>query len=700
MARRRPPHDRRDGYVPPTPPAGDPWSAPEVRAQMEARARKIARWDEMERWDGYVNELTGIGSWLKDKTLGGQMNGPSFLARLLSGAECEQRWRGSDLGGRIVETIPDEMTREGWGLTIQPTEDDEEKEDALDPGEEPAPRGPARLPELDEEGAAAAEAVEGKLEDLGAIQAFTEALYYERSYGGGAILVGADDGHDLAEPLDEDRIRDVTHLTAFRGGWDGEVVAWSYYSDPREPKYGQPEIYMVRNLGVPIARIPVPGARGVAQPVLPTNTSYGNGYGTLIFWVHESRFLQFPGQAVSRYARTQMRGWGDSVFFRVDEVLSQYGQTWGGIANLMTDFSQGYLKIDGLAQGLAANNRGGQGAGAATAGVFGGAGGGGNLAKRAQALQLSRSIARILLIDTKEEFGRDTVSLGGVGEVLQQFHLRLAAAADMPVSLLMGQAPAGLNATGDSEIRWFYDKVRSRQKKRMMPQVRRLISLVMKSKEGPTGGVEPERWSAEPKPLYQMSAAEQADVRLKVAQADQIYVGMGALSAGEIAASHFGGAEYSPEVQLDFRGREEMAAQDDADAEARKAALLEQAAKVAAGEVAPPGDDAIALQLTSTMQGAIVTVNQALAKMGLPPWPDKDGELTIAEFSAKHSEVVAASVNVEKGQAGGEPPPPPPPPPSPFGAKKGGMEEKAPVEGEPEGEKPAPAFPPKKKEET
>jgi len=58
------------------------------------------------------------------------------------------------------------------------------------------------------------------------------------------------------------------------------------------------------------------------------------------------------------------------------------------------------------------------------------------------------------------------------------------------------------------------------------------------------------------------------------------------------------------------------------------------------------------LTLTPTMQGAIVTVNQALAQLQLPPWPDTDGDLTIAEFQAKHSGDIAAAANAEAGKTG------------------------------------------------
>lgn len=536
---------------------------------MRERARS-ERLDNRERLDAFKNELTGVGDFLRDKTLGGKLGGPDFVLNLISRTAARDRWRGSDLGARIVETVPDEMTREGWDIEIQPSDEDKpaNKADAF-PNSDPAmaaglppatPQGPKPI-EIDDEWIKVTEELDGILEEMGADSAVAEALCYERAYGGAAILLGADDGQeDLAMPLDEERIEEVRHLTPLSGGWDGELVAWSYYNDPTKPNYGMPETYMLRNLGVPIARVPAPG-QTVRMPVVdPMNAT--------IRWVHESRLLIFPGVAADREARVQMRGWGDSIFTRVDEVLQQYGQTWGGIAILMSELSIGVLSVDGFAASLAGNNKSGTKV----------------VTNRALALNLAKSIARITLIDAKEEFKRDTVSMAGVAEMLQQFALRLAAAAGMPVSMLMGQAPAGLNATGDSEIRWFYDKVAAAQRRRVLPQMRKLIRLIFKSKAGPTNGEEPERWSVKARPLYQMSATEKSQQYLAVAQGDHIYLTDSVVSAEEVAAKRFGGADYDPgPIVIDLDARAAMAKQQEEEQAKREKAMTEAAKK-------PPAD--------------------------------------------------------------------------------------------------------------
>lgn len=531
------PVDHIDGYSPPDP------------ASMLHR----------EVLDAYENTVTGVGDWTKDKTYGGQQTGPQFRVRFLSGAQCEDRYRGSDLGGRVVETIPNEMTRKWIDITIQP--DDEDAVPDISPekralaearagvvrirgDQEPAPAAepprPGALPDVDDESARVIEALEREQRALGAMHAFREALNFERAYGGGAVFLGVDDGEkDLTRPLDLDKVRRIKHLTAYRGGWDGELVAWRYYNDPREPKFGEPEIYQLRNLGVPIAMPPAPGETAYVAQMPPAGPT-----GALVFYVHESRLLLFPGTAVSRRARVQMRGWGDSIFTRVDEVLSQYGQTWGGIAILMQEWSQGILSIEGLATTLASKDPKAQS----------------NIVARAQLLQITQSIARMRIIDAKEKYQREVTPMSGVAEVLNQFAMRLAAAANMPVSLLFGQVKGGLGDAGNTDLRYFYDQIESMQADRLVPPAQKLVQVQLRAKQGPTGGAEPKRWSVKPRALFQLNEQEQAELRNKQAQTDQVYFGIGAVSAEEIAASRFGGSKYSTDTVLDLEGRQKMGA--------------------------------------------------------------------------------------------------------------------------------------------
>lgn len=533
---------------------------------------EVIKQDSADREDDYANRLTGIGDYQQDKVLGGTSGGLPFLVTYLTNREVEDRWRGSDLGGRIVEAIPDEMTREGWEISIQPSEDKAENdteepdhEDALPPemlaGMAPPEPTVKPIDKPEDDSQEIIEELDGLCDELGLHEAITVALQYERAYGGAAVLIGADDGvSDLTKPLAEETIREIRWLNVFSGGIDGECRAWSFYRDPRSPKYGQPEIYQIRNDGVPFAALPVPGAS--ASPD-------GDATKNMVFYVHESRLIVFPGVAVSRRRRVERRGWGDSIFMRIDNVLSQYSQTWGGVANLMSQFHQDVLKMSGASIGMAGGDKAGKG---------------NPLTRRARLIQQTKSVARMLVIDAEEEFERLTASLAGVDAVLQQFNMRLAGAADMPVDLLFSSQNSGALNKGDSTVRLFYDRIASRQRRYLLPRLKRFYRLLFLSQEGPTQGEEPERWNIKFNPLYQLTDLEQSTLRKTVAETDQIYINAGVLSPEEVAASAYGGSEWSMERTIDFEGRQKMAEQDAKDKEEHAANMEKSATEMQARE--------------------------------------------------------------------------------------------------------------------
>ena len=113
-----------------------------------------------------------------------------------------------------------------------------------------------------------------------------------------------------------------------------------------------------------------------------------------------------------------------------------------------------------------------------------------------------------------------------------------AGAADIPVTRLLGQSPAGLSATGDSDTRNYYDMIAARQAIDLRPQLERLDRVLLAS-----AGVAPGALRFEFRPLWQMDAAAKAAVALQKAQATQIYAGLGlwptevmaGLAAGQLA---------------------------------------------------------------------------------------------------------------------------------------------------------------------
>ncbi len=105
--------------------------------------------------------------------------------------------------------------------------------------------------------------------------------------------------------------------------------------------------------------------------------------------------------------------------------------------------------------------------------------------------------------------------------MVQTFLQVAAGAADSPVTRLLGQSPAGLSATGDSDPRNTYDMIAARQAIDLRPQLERLDRILLRS-----AGVDPAAVSFDFRPLWQMDAASAATIALQKAQATQIYAGL------------------------------------------------------------------------------------------------------------------------------------------------------------------------------
>ena len=119
------------------------------------------------------------------------------------------------------------------------------------------------------------------------------------------------------------------------------------------------------------------------------------------------------------------------------------------------------------------------------------------------------------------------------------------------MTILMGRSPGGLNATGDAEIRIYYDGIADSQDADMLDPLNRLMNLAMLAKEGPTGGIVEEDWFIEFNPLWQPTEAETVETRNKQADTDVNYISSGVVTPEEIAISRFGGEEYSIETEID-----------------------------------------------------------------------------------------------------------------------------------------------------
>lgn len=407
------------------------------------------------RFDAYTNNWTGLGSSSRDKAVLAQFQRSSKL----SDNYLESLYHDNDVASRLVDVLPEEVFKRGYYLTVG---DNEEYKDDLEDY--------VAISEYEAEHPEIAK-IHMELDRLEAREKFTEAMIWARVFGGAALWVGVNDGNSQEEPVDERRIQSIDFIKVLDSRY---IYPFETYEDPLDPKFGETKTYKI---------IPNSSATIFSFNTAPEAV------------VHESRIIPFHGTRTSVNRMRENRGWSNSLLQKCDEVLSQFGQSWQATAHLMTDAAQAVFKMAGLMESISAQRPE-------------------YISMRLADTDMNRSVARMIAVDAEngEDFRRDSYSFNGIPQILELFMLRLSLAARIPVTILMGQSPAGMNATGESDIRWFYDTVRSAQIHQVKPKLEYLIRLLMLSKKGPTAGVEPEKWAVCFPSPWQMNDFEKAEI--------------------------------------------------------------------------------------------------------------------------------------------------------------------------------------------
>lgn len=309
---------------------------------------------------------------------------------------------------------------------------------------------------------------------------FADGIRWARLYGGAVMMVGADDERPADWPLSPERVRSVDFLDIFdrRRAWP-----WRYYQDPRHPKFGQPDVYCLQSLTGAIA------------------------------YVHETRLIIFRGAHTDDFTRRTLNNWDFSVLQNNYEAIQHFNEIFRASRIMMTDASQGVFTMKGLL-GMLAGGMSQQ------------------LQTRAVMLDMGRSVARSIFLDADsgEKFEKVPTQFAGVSDQLTQAAKRLAAATGIPVIILMGETPSGLNASGDANVRLWYDSLHSQQRKTVIPHLSRLYRMI-----GNSLGWVGMKYKVEAKPLWQETPKEAADRRKIQADTDAVYLQNEVFTPEEVA---------------------------------------------------------------------------------------------------------------------------------------------------------------------
>lgn len=317
---------------------------------------------------------------------------------------------------------------------------------------------------------------------LGVRKAFNQAHKWGRLFGGGIIVMAIDDGNSPEEPLEIDKIK-LGGLRHIKVVDRHEFTIPSVITEnPLNPNYGFPEVYTINRSSVRI---------------------------------HHSRILRFDGIEIPFREMQRNHYWHESVIPRLYDNLINFSTVQNAAASMVYETNVDIMKIKGLMNYLQTQQ-------------------GMDLVKKRFAMaKLLKSFNNMLLLDSEEEHEVKTNSFSGLPDLLDRYAKILASGSDIPATRYLGESPGGLNSTGESDMKNYYDSLASQQETVYAPKLEHFDQIMLKSL-----GItipEGEKLDYEFNPLYQMSEKEIADMNYVNAQRDQIYYNMNVITEDIIA---------------------------------------------------------------------------------------------------------------------------------------------------------------------
>lgn len=305
------------------------------------------------------------------------------------------------------------------------------------------------------------------------------AMLFDRLYGGGVIVIGANNSHPMM-PLMPEHIGKggLKYLTVLRRR---DIQAGDIDNDPFSPGYGEPKWYTLL------------GQSGSVQ-------------------IHASRVIRFASIMRPDFEMNPER-WGDSILQIVNDALHNAGLSQTGVAELIHEAKVDIVRLSGLSETLSTEE------------------GTAALTKRFQAMGLLKSINNTTVLDKDDEWDRHQTTWAGLPDIIMTFLNIVSGASDIPVTRLLGSSAKGLNATGEGDARNYYDFLDGIRADTLRPALERLDELLWRDA---TGAV-PKDVFFEFAPLWQMTAKEKADLAKTKAETAQVHARLGLLPEEPLA---------------------------------------------------------------------------------------------------------------------------------------------------------------------
>ena len=276
-------------------------------------------------------------------------------------------------------------------------------------------------------------------------------LRWGRLYGGAAGLMMIRGQEDLSKPLDLDMV--------FPGSFRGLYI-------------------LDRWMGITTTNGIVMEA---GEPV-PEYYSITDAKGHTAARVHHSHVIRFTGRDLPEIERMAEMYWGESEVEALYKEVVAHDNVSANMAALTFQANINTMEVKGLEQLFSIGS--------------------------GQAQRRFWQTMRTKLTNTQ-------YTVTGLQEVYESMALNLCGASHYPMTKLFGRSPAGMNATGESDLRNYYDYVDSQREAKLRPALQKLLPVLAMS----AWGYIPEDLDFSFPPLWTPTAMETAEIALKKAQA-------------------------------------------------------------------------------------------------------------------------------------------------------------------------------------
>lgn len=395
--------------------------------------------------DGLVNFLARVGQ-RADNVNAASMYIFDMLTR--NRIQLEAMYRGSWVVGAVVDSKAEDMTRAGIVISTS-------------------------------EGADNVKEMHTAMSRLKIWTSLCSTLRWGFLYGG-SIAVLQIQGQSLDTPLRYDTIQ--------KAQFKGLAVydRWQIQPDltnliQEGPDMGLPEYYRIVTTAV---------AAKMNDKGTTPNQAWQMGQAGIR--IHHSRIIRQIGIELPSWQAQNEEMWGMSVIERLWDRLNSFDMATLSAGNLVNRAYLRTVQVDGLREILAAGGQAQE-----------------NLVTQFAMMRELQTNEGLTLMDKLDTFSTASYTFSGLSDVILQFFQQVSGASGIPMVRLAGQSPAGLNATGDSDIRNYYDNINSLQESRLRDGVEKILNCVYRS----TFGLDlPSDLDFTFAPLWQMSALDKATV--------------------------------------------------------------------------------------------------------------------------------------------------------------------------------------------